>query len=334
MPPLDVISQLVQDVVDAVERVGKDAREAREAERRRLLELARHAGLEGPQWKSGRVQGTLFGASIQWYQSSVDSGGGRHHQTHFLARFWPPLPSRLRVRTPNVLDRVGHFFDGASLDGPLLMAGNEVVRRLITPPVQRGLTAMGQVGSVRLESGVLRASRPGRMVAHGAALAEAVQVCAELVAGWQVRHQELEALGLSGTDRPGFWVGEVEGVRLEVFEARKRSRYSCFVRAPLLRPLPPETRVIRGRKNRPPPRSARPLGDMILDPLLVASSSDMPALSARLSRPVVHGPLLEIVHGHPGSRLTETHIELRRRGPVLGTCDVPLVVELHRALHP
>ena len=55
-------------------------------------------------------------------------------------------------------------------------------------------------------------------------------------------------------------------------------------------------------------------GDPILSTALAATSDDLETLLSVLSRPDVRGPLLAVLHGHPGSRLTTVRVQLVAQG--------------------
>jgi len=340
MPPLDSIAKAVQGVADAasnaIAQATKRSRDARERERRRVLEQARECGLDDLRWKSGRLHGRLFGVSVQWYQTSKSSNSqnARIDTSHCVCAFAPPTACRFSIRTPDFMDHIGRMLGGRRVVGPLVTPDNPITRFLMTEELHADFLELAEAGDVQLQSGVLKTQSPGTIVANTHVLGRTTQVAARLYARWLDRHREMETLGLVAAEQPGVWQGRVDGVQVSVQETRKRSRYSTTVRAALVRPLPAGTCLVRRRAKQPRPRGARPLGDRMLDPMLTAISSDMPAVSARVCVQSVHAPLLEILHGHPNSKLTSSDIILRLVGPIVGDCGTKLVAELHRALHP
>ena len=100
--------------------------------------------------------------------------------------------------------------------------------------------------------------------------------------------------------------------------------------ATLGRALPEGTRVAHVASGAGQVR----LADPILDGMLSVETSDAPALAERVCDDAVRGPLLEVLHGHPGSVLTAETVTLYAPGRLRGTLQqtVDVVVELAHAL--
>ena len=71
----------------------------------------------------------------------------------------------------------------------------------------------------------------------------------------------------------------------------------------------------------------------MIDTMLSVVSTDPAEVSRRVCHDAARAPLLEVVHGHPRSRVDRDQIVLRLSGPIVGDCGAPLVAELHNALH-
>lgn len=105
-------------------------------------------------------------------------------------------------------------------------------------------------------------------------------------------------------------VGEIDGVPVKVEgtgDLRTPRLLGLTVRATLPAPLPSETRVVH---HATPPERAVRLEDPILDTMVAVSCRDPAAVRERLCLDEVRGPLLDVVHAHPGSILRSTAVEL------------------------
>lgn len=110
--------------------------------------------------------------------------------------------------------------------------------------------------------------------------------------------------GLVTDARAVHLTGLVDGIPMDVwFE-------SGSVVARLQTPLPRGTLVLHADHAVPDQRTPTPLSDPVLDGRVVAYSTDPTTLRERLVHDEVRGPLLEVVHGYPGSMLTDTHVRL------------------------
>jgi len=332
----DALGEVGDTLSDAINEASKRAAEARARTRTKIENAALDAGLEDTRWKNGNLYGRLFGARIKWYQTSQKpKNGPRTYTAHSKTTFAPPLAASFNVRTPGFIDHISSMFGGKKVKGKILPRNNELTRFMMTDDIRAGLVALRNAGAVNIKTGTLTLSTSGRMERQTPFLANGVRVAELVVARWQERLASIEALGFVPTSSPGVWDGHVDGVRIEVAETRrKKSLYTTVVRARLAVPLPEYTRIVRLRKKKKKPKGARPLGDMMLDRMLVAASSDIDAVAARVCTDAARAPLLEIVHGHLHSTLTATHIELRRNGPIVGDSGTRLVAELYNALHP
>ncbi len=337
--PLKTIVDAVEGVADSISKVISNAnRKAREERLRVQAELESHAseaGLEDTRWKSGRLYGRMFGVAVKWYETShKPKNSSRQYWAHSESTFVPPLAAAFNVRTPGFMDHFSALFGGKAVKGKLMIRDNALTQFMMTDDIRAGLEALRNLGGIQIATGTLKVTKSGRMGRCGPFLANGVQVTELIVARWRERVAGIEALGFTPTDTAGVWEGHVDGVRIQVAETRrKKSLYTTIVRAKLIRPLPQDTLIVKLRKKKKKPKGAQPLGDMMLDRMLVAVSSDIGAVSARVNTDSARAPLLEIVHGHLHSKVTATHIELRQTGPIVGDSGVQLVAELHNALH-
>ena len=125
--------------------------------------------------------------------------------------------------------------------------------------------------------------------------------------------------------------GNAGGVPLVVQEHRHDASYPTLrVTAQLEDPLPDDTLVIHPSEGR---RRRITFADPILEGHIHATSSDEDALIDRLCRDAVRGPLMDLIQGHPGSRLTSDRIGLMLPdAPLDPNGAVDLVLELEAAL--
>ena len=115
-------------------------------------------------------------------------------------------------------------------------------------------------------------------------------------------------------ERPSL-AGLVDGVPV-VVRLQRDEHGALLLRAvaQLRAPLPDGLRI--QHQNRGTLRDVQ-LGDMILDQLLFIQAPETANLAQRLNQDAVRGPLLEALHGHPGSVLTSDRIGVLVRDRVL-----------------
>lgn len=104
--------------------------------------------------------------------------------------------------------------------------------------------------------------------------------------------------------------GSVEGVLLAVDgvgDFGKPGTLGISVRGTLLTPMPPGTRA--SHKDLPPEQPVR-LEDPVLDGLIALTTREAAATRERLCTDAVRGPLLDVLHAHPGSVLRARTVEL------------------------
>ncbi|MEN0061519.1 MAG: hypothetical protein AAGA48_05175 [Myxococcota bacterium] len=172
-------------------------------------------------------------------------------------------------------------------------------------------------------------------------LADGIQSVVTMVRQLQRRYRELIETGLERVlpavprpvptpGRPGELRGMVDGVGLSLVGPRlKDDHWTLSIRAELPVPLPISTRV----KARQGPGG--PLGDLVLDQALSASSSDLGELGRRLARDAVRGPVLDVLAAHPASELrTGEVIHVVTDGALDVSAALDRVTELVEVLTP
>ena len=100
----------------------------------------------------------------------------------------------------------------------------------------------------------------------------------------------------------GIWGEDSDGRRVEI----KPIARGTSVKVDFAVPLAGATRIARKGLI----KGSQTLDDAILGPMLDISSDDLPAVTCRLVHDDIRAPLLEILHGHPGSCMTEDRFEL------------------------
>ena len=130
-------------------------------------------------------------------------------------------------------------------------------------------------------------------------------------------------------DRRRRLAGNVHGVPLIVQQHRPgRGDLVLRVTAQLTRPLPEATLLCHPDRGQ---GRSQPLGDPVLDRLHVLGATE--ALRERLCRDEVRAPLMELLHGNPGSVLTADRIGVLLYDATLDPRPwVDRVLELERAL--
>lgn len=109
------------------------------------------------------------------------------------------------------------------------------------------------------------------------------------------------------------WGAGVEGVPIAITGRFPRIEMTASLRTS----LPDGTLVVHADHGIVDKR----LGDPVLDPLLTVQGPDLPALKDRLATEDVRGPLLDVLHGAPGSVLEATRVVCRPPSPLLDPKD-------------
>ena len=124
-------------------------------------------------------------------------------------------------------------------------------------------------------------------------------------APWRAVARERELRVEGDPERPSL-AGVVDGVPV-VVRLQRDEHGALLLRAvaQLRAPLPDGVRI--QHQNEGTLRDVQ-LGDMILDQLLFIQAPETANLAQRLNQDAVRGPLLEALHGHPGSVLTSDRI--------------------------
>jgi len=294
---------------------------------------AQDAGLEDTKWVHKKLmRGRLYGVEVEWQQTSFASPSGKRlYSTGSTSTFSPLLPASVEIREKQFFRNKKTWWRSPPPQDPVLViADNRITRHLLDNDLNAALALTAKRGVFRIDHGLLRIATGGKMVDNLSFLADGVAVTTRLAAQWRDRATEIEALGFAPTDTDGKWLGTVDRAAFEIYETREKNEYTTYVWAPLAKPLPPRTEVLR--KKARVPKGARPLGDVWLDPMIDVWTTDIEAVAERLCQETVRAPLLEIVHGHLHSRVNSTHIVLRREGPIVGDCGLSVVAELRRAL--
>lgn len=289
----------------------------------------------------GQASGTVEGFAVQ-YRSS-DNGSNPSKTTVELGFQLPELHVRTQGRSiDGVFDMLRGRIDitlGTSFDQALHIHGADkaAVRALLTDPaVQAAIRGvLGTFGELLITPRTVVTHQQGPLFDDVAlkvnrAVALAVALRDRFEAPWKALG---EAHGLTAVDTPDARVfeGEVGGASVRVEQARLAGGdVPLRVRVVLTRPLPPGTELVHIDRGKGPSAA---LADPILGAQVHAVSTDPDALSTRLSRDAVRGPLLEVVHGHPGSRVTSEAVELLVvPAPLDPKPAVDLALELERAL--
>ncbi len=330
----DGLLDVAGDLSKSMEQARKRAREEAAKQRRDIMKLADDAGLEDTRWKNNRLYGRAFGASVEWRESSYKpKNSPRQYASHAGWTFQPPLPGSFTFERPGLLDHLSAMFGGKPVPKePFLWSDNDITTYMRSEEIEQRVRAHAEF-NLRMQGGNLLLSRSGRLKKRAKALAAAQPLSDALGQRWRARSAELETLGFKPSGEAGRWFGVLDGAPIEVHETRKKSSYTTFIRSKLERPLPEGTRISRQQKKHRPVKGAQPLGDMMIDTMLVVVSSDIAAVAKRVCHDAARAPLIEVVHGHSRSKVDSNGIVLRRRGPIVGDSGTRLVAELYNALH-
>lgn len=336
---LDSLVEGLQDAADALaeglHRLGEERRQAYRA-------AAAELGLEAD------AQGSFVGAwdGVPVRRRSVDRGGKNATDWWTVTEYQlaAALPGHLAVHPRGLLEQLSEAFGardvevGSPLDRALwvrVAAGqhDEARALLCDPAVLDRLEALRQTDAQwELEDAALTVSFRGRHdqvgargLRLGAEVARAVDRL--LVPPWRELARDLGSELHPAAPR---LAGHHGGVPVRVEVRLRKGAPTTWLLAWFAPTLPDGTRVMhRARLSR-----GRELGDPILDPMLRAESADLGELGRRLGQDAVRGPLLEVLHGFPGSSLRHDRVMLRvpgRAGPALPR-RVRLVTELASAL--
>lgn len=323
--PIALLNDALRALVDGFEDMLTDLNRMLDAPRRRRREaradLGNWLGLKDV--KSGNVHMTGYfnELAVRLTSRQNDDAGWR---TTCQVRLTEPLPAAFGIHKPTSFtdlfmpNRTRPKLVGPHAALPYLLGGAD--RRKQVWSIHRS-------GNIVFKGDLIEAHTRQEMT-HNAQWARAVLDLAYFLNWrWKQRGDEMKRLGLVlEGDR---WTGEVDGVVVWVDEMVKRAQYQCGVTAAIDPALPPNTEVLIRQQG----QKARTVGDIFLDTLLAFKTSDSDALAQRLARESVRAPLLEIVHGNPGSAVDSRWIRLWTGNSICGlTPKIELVAELANAL--
>ena len=275
-----------------------------------------------------RIVGELLGVPLKRY--SKDHGGKNSTDwwTHTVYTLKAPLPAFMVARNKNLLDSLTEAFGtkdiqlGSELDPKLWIRSpkgrEDTVRRLLMQPdVERGLKAIVDA-DIRLalkkqELTLLFRGHHLRVGDRGLALGAQLVSALDRAIGdpWQIL-AEVSTLTLNAqkTCLEGHYGGVA--IRAEIRPPKEKKSLHTRIYAWIDPPLPADTSVRHKAKL----TDGHELDDAILDKMVRAKSSDLAALRERICTDDARGPLLEILHGHPNSKLGSDKIMLWVRGHV------------------
>ena len=297
-------------------------------ERARLAieDAARGAGMQDLVWLGpAHLHGVRPHMHITW--QTLRYPAGNHSRMKLLLDAHIPMSVTFDTENPRGRTDPKRIRVPKSARGPAFT--------VVAPPhIQQSVHDLAARGRVQLGGNVLTLERYGGMLSSAPWLARGVGLAGMILEAWNTRAAHLQRLGFSAAraaaSENNAYVGIVDGVQVWVTEGCDPSgRFTVHTRAKLDPSFPPETWIL------PKTAGGEPIGDLVLDHALVLRSSDLDTARARLRHQELHAPLLELVHGHPGSSVTSHTVELVRPGPIHGDCGVLLVAELVNGLgHP
>ncbi|MCB9766429.1 MAG: hypothetical protein H6739_42035 [Alphaproteobacteria bacterium] len=267
----------------------------------------------------------VWGGALERARVRVEPGG----RVLVLARHPEVAVRGLRIRPLGLYHALfgQGLSDGSSLglhfhiDAPLrrrvgrLLQSQDVRRALWDlAPFKRALQV--DEGEVRLLAGPLTRDPRCDPQALIVAVAWLAQVLSEgFAVGWRAVARE-RGLTLSFTDGDALAPvlrGVIDGVTLQVRVTERFSsdtRLVTVIRGELDHPMPAGLHVVREGTGRGGSPWRVTLHDPVLRSLVDVYASDPDETRALLSHEGLHGPLLEVVHGHPGSQVTHEAVVL------------------------
>ena len=282
----------------------------REERHNRAQDVARDLGLSVK--GTDELTGVFNGVSVTQYSKDLGSSSNTDWWTFTRCRLNEELPGGMAVANQGFMGHLADMFGakdiqlGNELDPELRINGDreEDVRELMCDPdVLKNLrSVVHNGGKLTLRGRDLEIRVRGRHLENAE---PRVRMATELV------------LALARARRK-HWsaVAAVHGLEPEGHNRMKNGVLDVTwregvteIRGRVRRFLPTGTRVMHVDKG----VGKVKLGDPILDTMVSIETSDPAALSERLSDDEVRGALLEVVHGFPGSMVTEREIILATR---------------------
>ncbi|MCB9676664.1 MAG: hypothetical protein H6737_16220 [Alphaproteobacteria bacterium] len=316
---LDELSKAIAGIVESIEQHVERQHASFWAERHERLVSA---GLSEFSRRRGRLLARARGASVEIVCVKTDKAD----YTTFTWRFDTPLDGRVSLATPGVFEKLSDLLAGRS--GGRVSVGRGRSNAFLATPEVLDLAervATGETTFTVKGTGV-DAQRHGRDLAG---LDDQVALVEALVRRWSRRHQALELLGLAPV-ADGGWEGVVDGVAIRVSEHVKHGLTTTHIEADLARSLPAGTLVRKRGRDEDVPKDAR-IGDIVLDQVLVARTSDAEALRLRIAREPLRSELLGLLGSWRESELSSTALVVRMPGAIVDACEVGAVARAMRA---
>lgn len=319
--------------------------------------LARERGLHfepGTWLKPGRIHGEAQGVPVQI--RNVTRGSGKSQQLYTVAEARLPgsLPEGLALGREGFDTKVAKLFGGQDIQvGDPLVDEALRVRGRSETEIRQALA--GEVGHrvVQVLASHHRYSRVdgGEVVleSHGNALRpridgmldDAVALVLTLADAferpwWTLA--ERHGLALSRVGRTTVLQGSVDGMAVSVRAERESERFQTRIRVSLPFELPGGLELRLARRDGGEGRQGVGLGDPVLDGLVAATARDPAAgralVAAADPADDLHGRLLGVLHGHPGSVVTSHEVVLRAEGVDPAALDeqLQLALDLARVL--
>ncbi len=310
------LSRFVADVEGALLAPARRRREARR-------QLGEWLGLDGIKAGDVHLTGSLGRLGVRI--TTRQDGKQGSWRTVCQVRLREALPVGVKIDRPTFMSTLLDRGSKERVVGP-----QPVLKRLLGESQRREqLRASRRFGDVAFNCDLVQADAAGSMIELAQWGRAVLDLACFLDQRWGARGEELTEMGL--VQEEGRWVGTIGTIHVVVDEHQpRRGVYRSVVHTRLTPSLPRRTRVQRRELEH---GEEDVLGDLILDSLLVSRTRDRRELAKRLGHDSVRGPLLEVVHGHPGSRVERHWVHLHVDGSLCGlTPSVRLAVELAEEL--
>ncbi|RME28774.1 MAG: hypothetical protein D6798_01600 [Deltaproteobacteria bacterium] len=321
------------------------AMKVRQAHARKWEQFANRHGLQFvPPTALGRpeIRGDYDGVPIRLETVSRNAGNNKVTYTVANAAIQAPLPAGFSISREGLGSALSKLLGGQDiqvgdekLDRRFRFKGcctDEVRRAMTDVRVQKALHEMlGMASSSRVQAGVVIVERRGTR--HGPELEQMLEVATRLSRAlatafrepWVLLAQD-RGLDLDETGAATVLKGRVdgigsEGVPVSIRVRRGPEHVGTHLRVGLPRPLPGKLTLFLKEEGKE--GGGIGLGDLVLDTAVQAAAIDPDAgrrlVAAADPADDIHGLLLGLLHGHPGSRVTATEIVLidSRVDPVL-----------------